>query len=113
MFAIGGYTGQGRATTKTVEMLLCDYDTTAEPLGGWTSVAPLLEARNSHAAAFYKGGILVAGGSNTKSVERFTLPCDAYPRGQWTLIQPRMSRTLMCSSLVVIGDSLVAVGKQT
>ncbi len=57
-----------------------------EPAKNWFYVAPLLEPRRDHNAAFFDGRVIVAGGAC--SVESFHPPCQKYPLGQWTLIQP-------------------------
>ncbi len=91
LFAIGGSctSDSSGAPTDTVEMLACSYGAgVAEPKGGWKYVAPLLTARQSHAAAFLEGNLVVVGGKGERSVEYFTLPMVSNPQGQWTAIFP-------------------------
>ncbi len=88
VFAIGGQTGPNKST-QTVEMLSCS-GMDAKPLanGTWTFVAPLGKPRQSHAAAFIGGKVVVVGGIAECGVECFNLPTHGKVFGQWTSIYP-------------------------
>ncbi len=113
LFAIGGSctSDSSEAPTDTVEMLACSYSAgVAEPKGGWRYVAPVLTARQSHAAAFLDGSLVVVGGRGERSVEYLTLPTVSNPLGQWTAISP-LPQSLEMLALIPTGRSLFGIGK--
>ncbi len=88
LFVIGGNDARAGATA-TVEMLSCSkWETEPTAQGDWSFVAPLPKARQSHAAAFLGGKLIVAGGAGECGVEVFTLPTSDNPTGHWTSIAP-------------------------
>ncbi len=113
LFAIGGINTKdsSREPTNTVEMLACSYSAgVAEPKGEWTYVAPLLTARQSHAAAFLEGSLVVVGGRGEQSVEYLRLPTENNPLGQWTDIFP-LPQPLEMLALIPTGRSLFGICK--
>ncbi len=85
LFAIGGSctSDSSRAPTNKVEMIACSYGAgVAESKDEWRYMAPLLTARQSHAAAFLEGNLVVVGGRGERSVEYLTLPTASSPLGQ-------------------------------
>ncbi len=107
LFAIGGH-GIQLPESRTVEMLRFGGAPDYEPAKNWFYVAPLLEPRRDHNAAFFEGRVIVAGGA--RSVESFHLPCRELPLGQWTLIQP-MDEPMKLFSLLPFGHGLIGIGK--
>ncbi len=108
LFAIGGQTGSNKST-QTVEMLSCsNLDT--EPLanGNWTFVAPLARPRQSHAAAFIGGKVVIAGGIAECGVEFFNLLTDGNALGQWTLIHP-LPEPLSLIALLPVDNCLIGI----
>ncbi len=113
LFAIGGSCTRdfSGAPNDTVEMLACSYGAgVAEPKGGWKYVAPLLTARQSHAAAFLEGSLIVVGGKGERSVECFTMPTASTPLGQWTAISP-LPQPLEMLALIPTDRSLFEICK--
>ncbi len=108
LFAIGGNT-TATDQTATVEMLHCsNFDTEAPVNDTWTYVAPLPSARSSHAAAFICGKIIVAGGTNKRCVDCFTLPTGGNPEGQWTMLHP-LPEPLEMIALIPVDNVLIGV----
>ncbi len=113
LFAVGGSctSDSSEAPTDTVEMIACSYGAgVAEPKGGWRYVAPLLTARQSHAAAFLEGSLIVVGGKHERSVEYLTLPTTSNPLGQWTAIFP-LPQPLEMLALIPTDRSLFGICK--
>ncbi len=109
LFAFGGLAGPHRST-ETVEMLRCsNMDAEPSANGTWTFVAPLPKPRQSHAAAFIGGKVVVAGGVEERGVEYFTLPTDENALGQWTSIYP-LPEPLKISALLPIDNCLIGIG---
>ncbi|BHF62605.1 hypothetical protein SprV_0200559000 [Sparganum proliferum] len=84
----------------------------------WQSAARMRTERWGHAAAAFRGAILVAGGVAQngrilKTVEMFTPPDARSPRGQWTELadtqKPRSQLTILSSANAVfaLGDNTV------
>ncbi len=91
--------------------MLSGSNMNAEPSanGTWTFVAPLPKPRQSHAAAFIGGKIVVAGGIAECGVEYFTLPTDEIALGQWTSIYP-LPEPLKIIALLPIDNCLIGIG---
>ncbi len=108
LFAIGGQTGPNKST-HTVEMLSCSSRDT-EPLanGNWAFVAPLAKPRQSHAAAFIGGKVVVAGGIVECGVECCNLPTDENAFGQWTSIYP-LPEPLSIIALLPVDNCLIGI----
>ncbi len=87
LFAVGG---KDNPTSRlaTVEMMQCSWDTVEIVDCEWRYVAPMHHARFGHAAAYFEGKLIAAGGYEQDSVECFTLPTDELPDGQWVVIRP-------------------------
>ncbi len=108
LFSIGGQTGPNKST-QSVEMLsFSGMD--AKPLanGTWTFVAPLRKPRQSHAAAFIGGKVVVAGGIAECGVECFNLPTDGNASGQWTSIYP-LPEPLSIIALLPVDNCLIGI----
>ncbi len=109
LFAFGGQTGHNMST-QTVEMLSCsNMDAEPSANGPWTFVAPLPKPRQSHAAAWIGGKIVVAGGIEECGVEYFTLPTDQNALGQWTSIYP-LPEPLSIIALLPADNCLIGIG---
>ncbi len=109
LFSFGGQTGPHKST-QTVEMLSCS-NMDADPLANstWTFVAPLPKPRQSHAAAFIGGKVVVAGGIRECGVEYFTLPTNENVLGQWTSIYP-LPDPLRIITLLPADNCLIGIG---
>ncbi len=108
LFAVAGRDGP-TSRLATVEMLECPWDT-EEPISSkWRYVAPMHHARFGHAAAYFEGKLIAAGGYEQVSVECFTLPTDELPDGQWVVIRPMIhGKTLF--GILPFDESLLLVG---
>ncbi len=110
IFAVGGK-DSSREPTATVEVLQCSWDTEESANGWWRYVAPMNHTRHFHAVAFIHGKIIVAGGDERESIECFTLPNVDFPLGQWVLLRPMSSPTIL-AGLQPFGDDLLVLGKR-
>ncbi len=110
IFAIGGNSGINGPTDK-VEMLSCsNWETEPTASGAWSFVAPLPKARHSHATAFLRGKLIVAGGAGECGVEVFTLPTPEFPNGQWTSVFP-LPEPMPLLSLIPAENVLIGISR--
>ncbi len=109
MFAVGGADGV-RSPLTTVEMLECQWSTEEAVNSKWQYVAPMQQARVALGVAYLKGRLIAAGGSESASVECFTLPTSELPQGQWVNIRP-MSCVNTLLAILPFGEDLLFVGK--
>ncbi len=109
MFAIGGDTTINNPS-NTVEVLHWPWNSDKPTEPGWISLAPLLTPRLKHGSAFVSGKLVVAGGDKEGSTECFTLPCTAFPKGQWTKIRP-VHEDAKLVGMLPFGEGLLLVRK--
>ncbi len=110
LFAIGGNSGTN-CTTEKVEMLSCsNWETEPTASETWSFVAPLPKARQSHAAAYLGGKLIVAGGAGECGVEVFTLPTPEFLNGQWTSIFP-LPEPMPLLSLIPAENVLIGISR--
>ncbi len=110
LFAVGGC-DDDNDDLKAVEMLKFRGGPDYEPSKNWVPVAPLLEPRSGHAVAYFKGYLIVAGSS--PSVGIFNLPCEVFPRGQWTRVGVNgltVDKFPWIYTLISYGTQLIGMG---
>ncbi len=111
LFVVGGF-GEDQQPAKTVEMLECSWTSEAPPTSTWRDVAPMLESRAQHGVGYFAGKLFAAGGTDSDTVECFTLPSADKPNGEWTKVRPLNSKTAFFG-LFPFGDGLLCVGKSS
>ncbi len=109
LFAVGG-ADYPNSRLATVEMLECPWSTAKSVNSKWQYVAPMQQARQELALAYFKGKIIAAGGDESDSVECFTLPTSELRQGQWVNIRP-MSHAKSLIGIFPFGGDLLFVGK--
>ncbi len=111
LFAMGGFSGDHQPT-KSVEMLECSWTSDAPPTSTWRNVAPMLEPRAKHGVAYFAEKLFAAGGTDSATVECFTLPSADKPNGEWTKVR-RLNRKNTFFGLLPVGGGLLCVGKSS
>ncbi len=111
LFAVGGF-GADHLPVKSVEMLECSWTSDAPPTSTWRDVAPMLERRAKHGVGYFAEKLFVAGGTDSETVEYFTLPSADKPNGEWTKVRPLNSKNNLYG-LLPFGDGLLCVGKSS
>ena len=103
VLVVGGY-GKSNENLKTAELL----EAREAGVGRWRAIEPMIEARWWPSAVYFDGAVFV-GSTESRTVERLSLP-SGQP-GQWTLVSTHPTPGRGVASMCVVNGRIVLSGE--